>query len=204
MRHQDLRQEHILESFVYANAAARLAATGFVAGDIGRVSYQQDTGQYFRLTSASPTAWALIGPPSAAAVVAYASLQTAQANPVATSSTVGIMLGLGVGQTITPSASGKVLVTIAGTLLASVADAEAIMHWGGGAPPVYGAAPSGTPVGGTGVTSPNASGTPLSLSGVVSGLTVGAPYWFDLELVASSASGSVRGLLLTTTAVELP
>ena len=59
MRHQDLVLNHILESWVYANATARTTAGGFVTGDIGRISYQTDTGQYWRLTATTPT-WQLI------------------------------------------------------------------------------------------------------------------------------------------------
>jgi hypothetical protein len=54
-RHQDLTINHRIESWVYANAAARLSATGFVTEDIGRIAYQTDTGQYFRLTGTAPT-----------------------------------------------------------------------------------------------------------------------------------------------------
>lgn len=58
-RHQDQTANHILESYVYANAAARTGATGFFTADIGRVAYQQDTGQYWRLTATTP-AWQLL------------------------------------------------------------------------------------------------------------------------------------------------
>jgi len=54
-RHQDLTANHILESFTYANSTARMAATGFVAGDVGRVAYQTDQGTYYRLTATTPT-----------------------------------------------------------------------------------------------------------------------------------------------------
>jgi hypothetical protein len=60
MRHQDLTLNHRLESWVYANAAARTGATGFVAGDVGRIAYQTDTGEYWRLTATTPT-WAKAG-----------------------------------------------------------------------------------------------------------------------------------------------
>ena|SRR5215472_7854204 len=60
MRHQDLTANHLLESFTYANSTARMAATGFVAGDVGRIAYQQDQGAYYRLTATTP-AWVLGG-----------------------------------------------------------------------------------------------------------------------------------------------
>ena len=40
-RHQDLTLNHRLESYVYADAAARTGASGFVSGDIGRIAYQE-------------------------------------------------------------------------------------------------------------------------------------------------------------------
>lgn len=43
--------------WTYADAAARTSATGFVAGDIGQLSFQSDTQTYWRLTSTGP-AWA--------------------------------------------------------------------------------------------------------------------------------------------------
>lgn len=51
---------HVIHSYTYANAAARLAATGFVAGDIGKSAKQTDTGTFWLLTSTSPT-WAPLG-----------------------------------------------------------------------------------------------------------------------------------------------
>jgi hypothetical protein len=50
---------HILENWVYASAAARTGATGFLAGDVGKIAYQSDLGQYWRLTATTPT-WALV------------------------------------------------------------------------------------------------------------------------------------------------
>jgi len=48
---------HRIESWVYADAAALAAATGFVAGDVGKIAYQTDTGVYYRLTDESPITW---------------------------------------------------------------------------------------------------------------------------------------------------
>ncbi len=59
MIHSSLTLNHILENWVFANAAARVAAGSYVTADIGKVAYQTDTGQYWRLTATTPT-WALI------------------------------------------------------------------------------------------------------------------------------------------------
>ena len=45
MRHQDLTINHRLESWVFANASARLAPGDYVIGDVGRIAYQSDTGE---------------------------------------------------------------------------------------------------------------------------------------------------------------
>lgn len=66
-RHQDQTANHIIESWVYPNAAARTGATGFVTADIGRIAYQSDTGGYWRLASTAPT-WASLGDPISAII----------------------------------------------------------------------------------------------------------------------------------------
>src|SRR4029077_6953969 len=170
MRHQDLTLNHRLESWVYANAAARTGATGFVAGDIGRIAYQTYTGQYWRLTATTPT-WALAAPVASvfgrtgavaaqagdygyaqlSGIPVYASVQTAQASPAATAAvTPGIMLGLGATGHLTPSATGKILVTISGTLLNSVVgkSSSAQMRYGSGAAPSFGGGMTGTVISG--------------------------------------------------------
>jgi hypothetical protein len=208
MRHQDLTINHRLESWVYANAAARTGATGFVAGDVSRISYQTDTGQYWRLTATTPT-WALIVPPVAAPV--YARVQTGQATssttPTVTALAPGVMLG--VGNTITPTATGKIFVTIAGTLVNTVANEipNCQMRWGTGTPPAYGApGNTGTLIGGlaglTGNIASNAS--PFSLSGVLAGAALGVPIWFDLQLWNSTTGGQAWVTGVSMTAVELP
>ncbi len=59
--HAQQTANHRLESWVYADATARAAATGFVTGDVGRVAYQSDTGSYWRLTDDDPVAWEQVG-----------------------------------------------------------------------------------------------------------------------------------------------
>lgn len=57
--HSTLTKNHRLENWVYANEAARLAASGLVSGDVGKIAFQTDTSTYWRLTATTPT-WALI------------------------------------------------------------------------------------------------------------------------------------------------
>ena len=58
--HGNSRDLHRLENWVYANAALRNAATGFVIGDIGKVAFQQSDNTYWRLIATTPT-WIQIG-----------------------------------------------------------------------------------------------------------------------------------------------
>lgn len=56
-----LGDRHAVENWVYANAAARAAATGFVSDDVGKIAFQTDTGVYYRLTATTPTWVSLAG-----------------------------------------------------------------------------------------------------------------------------------------------
>jgi hypothetical protein len=52
--------DHPIERWTFANAAARIAATGLFNQDVGKLAFQQDTSQYFRLVDTTPT-WQVIG-----------------------------------------------------------------------------------------------------------------------------------------------
>jgi hypothetical protein len=58
-------------TWVYANAAARTAATGFAAADVGKVAYQTDTQTYYALTATTP-AWTSVMPYTASPLVSRA------------------------------------------------------------------------------------------------------------------------------------
>jgi hypothetical protein len=209
MRHQDLQVNHILESWVYADAAHRNSATGFVAGDIGRISFQTDTGQYFRLTATTPS-WELIGPQTPQAM-AYAFQQIAQVSPSPTSNASGVFMGLGVGHVFTPTATGKVLVSFDGTIENTVSGKTAfawIQH-GSGTPPANGTV--ATVVQDSGIaseldnwgTGETQGACAFCCKALYTGLTVGQGYWFDL--VAKTVTGGTTQLFFVGgTMVELP
>jgi hypothetical protein len=52
---------HIPYNWSYADAATRIAATGFVAADVGKLAYQQDEGSFWILTDDSPVTWLFVG-----------------------------------------------------------------------------------------------------------------------------------------------
>lgn len=141
----------------------------------------------------------------------FASLQTATTNPAITTSTVGVMMGLGAAPAnakITPTASGKVLVTITGTMFNNTASGGvfATIAYGTGTAPANGAAATGTQIGSTmqrsGPWSANQV-NPFSGTALITGLTVNTQIWIDLNVgVFGASTGSVSNL--TITAVELP
>jgi hypothetical protein len=57
MFHRNSVKNHKIESFTYANDAARTGATGLVESDVGKLCYQTDNGYYYRLLDESPVTW---------------------------------------------------------------------------------------------------------------------------------------------------
>lgn len=53
-----LGERHGIHNWEYADAAARTAATGFIAADVGKWAKQLDDGTYWELTDDSPVTWA--------------------------------------------------------------------------------------------------------------------------------------------------
>jgi hypothetical protein len=67
MLHRNSTLNHKIENWTYADAAARTAATGFVASDVGKLAFQIDNSSYWRLMDESPITWAqaMAGPAGA-------------------------------------------------------------------------------------------------------------------------------------------
>lgn len=75
---------HTVVSFVYADATERLAATGLVDQDFGKVAYQEDDGTMWLLVSLDPVTWTAFGgapPPHAASHAAGGSDAIQPATP---------------------------------------------------------------------------------------------------------------------------
>jgi hypothetical protein len=128
---------------------------------------------------------------------------TAGASP-STSSTTGVMAGL--AGSITPVRSGAIYLTVSGTGSNSTAAArfEIVPRYGTGTAPAPGAALTGTAVGATqsGTSSTAGAFSPFSSSAIVSGLTLGTPYWLDLQIRAPSGTASFSNMVVI--AFELP
>jgi hypothetical protein len=132
------------------------------------------------------------------AIAIPASLQAAPTNPTSTTSTTGVMMGLGSTIKLTPTKTGRFLVMIEGQGNVSVATASFTvgLRYGTGSAPANAAALTGTLIGQTipGWSDVVNSNTPFALGGVVTGLTVGTQYWFDLSLAVSTGTGLIANL----------
>lgn len=113
--------------------------------------------------------------------------QASPANPTGTSDIGGKMMGL--AGTITPVFTGRVLVTVTGTIFnaTAIADgAQAQIRMGGGTAPANGDALAGTAVGSAAkyIASTTAGKVPFALTAVVTGLTLATAAWIDIGLAA--------------------
>lgn len=158
------------------------------------------------------TVWVMLtGVPSQSPAPAYASSEVVGISPTGTSSGTATMQGLACY--ITPTATGKLLMIVSGTIgNATTGDGgelnarfDTASGPSSGAP-TNGAAVTGTLLGGTQRTAdfPGASEVaPFSAQRIVSGLTVGQPYWFDLDLKAVGG-GTCDLTEVTMSLVEIP
>jgi hypothetical protein len=113
--------------------------------------------------------------------------QASPADPTGTASLVGVMMGL--AGTITPVFTGRVLVTVTGTIFnpTAIADgAQAQIRIGTGAVPTNGSALAGTAIGSAAkyTASTVAGKVPFALSALATGLTTSVALWIDVGLAA--------------------
>jgi hypothetical protein len=124
-----------------------------------------------------------------------ATLQASPGSPAGTTSTTGVMMGLGTTCHITPVYSGRLRLSISGAASDSLASSTLTMKitFGTGTAPVNGAAPTGTQVAQTLAIDTNAATFRefYDMGGLVTGLTPGTAYWFDINLAAASGTGNL-------------
>lgn len=105
---------HVIHNWSYADATARTAATGFSAGDVGKIAWQRDTESLWILTDDSPITWIAVSPGSAAVIsvnthtgaVVLASddiSDTAQTHKFTTSAEITKLSGIATGATANSS-----------------------------------------------------------------------------------------------------
>lgn len=127
-----------------------------------------------------------------------ATVQASPSNPTGTTSTTGVMMGVGSTCHITPSYSGRVKFEIHGNMFNNTAGAltQVALYFGTSTAPSNGAPFTGTQVGN--VESGNSSvangSLPFTESGIVTGLTPSTAYWFDLRVLVVANTGSVSNL----------
>jgi hypothetical protein len=171
-----------------------------LASDIGKIAYQVDTKQYWRLLSTAPT-WGQINPPTVVVV-------TTPTNPTGTTSTAGVAMGL--NQVFTPIRSGTALVTVSGSVTNSAASggSSMLLAYGSGTPPTNGLAGAGLGASlGSAIRAQNnasmaAAIIPFSISAVITGMTLGTAYWLDL-ILAAVTSGTATVSAINVTIIEL-
>jgi hypothetical protein len=127
------------------------------------------------------------------------------ANPPSTTSLVGVMCGLSGGlSVITPTMSGRVIVTGTGAGYSATNGWYTSLRYGTGTGPAAGAALIGTSIS-TNIGNNIAGASPacpFSITAVVNGLTVGQAYWFDLTQTCGQA-GTVQLYNAGIVAVEV-
>ena len=136
----------------------------------------------------------------------------ASTNPTGTTSTTGVMMGLGRQATpttfaLTAPTSGNVLITASGTLANNVANGAGWvgLYYGTGLAPANGAAVTGGGI----VQAVNFraqaanDSTPFCFAGVLSGLVAGTTYWIDLYAAATGTAGTTTVGGITVSITEL-
>jgi hypothetical protein len=140
------------------------------------------------------------------ATLSGATLQTGELNFPGTTSTGGVMLGL--GAVITPVRSGKIFATIVGLTTNSVAGGVSggYIRYGTGAAPANGGALVGTRWGSS-FQAHSYSATayiPFSLSVMITGLALGTQVWLDLTQFSAAGGGTTTLYSVSASAFELP
>lgn len=149
---------------------------------------------------------------TAAFAVPGASLVVSPTNPTGTASSTALMMGFGVQGTptiITPQTTGKILITISGSVGNALATATTTVYifTGTGAPPVNGVVgPGGSAVRTSLPISRvvcNSCYVPFSSTYLVTNAVVGVPLWIDLAL-RSDGTNVASVINPVVTAVEVP
>jgi hypothetical protein len=114
------------------------------------------------------------------------------ASPTATTSTTGVMMGLGTaaGFFYTPKNTGNLSVWVAGTARTATASAAVLIFgkFGTGTAPANAAAPSGTTFGlSQTVSGTVALGAGFMVMGRITGLALNTAVWIDLDISTASA-----------------
>jgi hypothetical protein len=150
-----------------------------------------------------------IGGAQATGTLGLATLQTIFSNPTGTTSTSGVMMGLGgspANSVITPTRSGIIVAFFSGGIQnSSTGGAQTAIRYGTGTAPANGAAPIGTQVGGVATRGAIGAGltVPFACVAIITGLALATQVWLDCILVAAT-TGTASLSAVGFSAFELP
>ncbi len=116
------------------------------------------------------------------------------ANPTGTTSTTGLMMGLGSSAVLTPGVSSRAIVRVLGGIANTTSgDGAAVqIRYGTGTAPANGDALTGTGAGNVArftAAAANQVGS-FGCAALITGLVVGTAYWFDLGLAAGTGGAA--------------
>jgi uncharacterized protein DUF5907 len=124
--------------------------------------------------------------------VTPASLFDGPRSPTGTTSTTGVMMGLGSFWRLTPAATGRLWIAAAGNIQTSGAAGtpSVYLRYGTGTAPANGAAIAGTVLGSQRSASIGTAGWmfPMSHVAILTGLAIGTAYWFDYQVIAGTGT----------------
>lgn len=176
-------------------ALSVLGVTGNATADVASIAAASDKQVLRRSgTAVSFGAIDLASSAAVSGVLPYAnggtptlaSAQSSPSDPTGTTNTGGKMMGL--AGTVTPSATGNVLLLLAGDLTNDTSGdgAKVQLRYGTGAAPANGDALTGTTAGGLVqfIAAANNQRAPVGLHARISGLAVGVAVWLDVSLAA--------------------
>ena len=127
-----------------------------------------------------------------------ATLQTTPFNPSGTSSTTGVMMGIGSSCALTPVYSSRIFLKMDGIASnnSGIQNVSVEARYGTGTPPANGAAATGTVLGSpqVGQSAFANSRFTWSVGGIITGLTPGTAYWFDLNVLVSAGTGALTNI----------
>lgn len=128
-----------------------------------------------------------------------------QVGPTGTTSSSAVMVGM--GTTITPTTTGRLIVISSGQMANSALSGGVTvdLRYGTGTPPINGAAATGTVVGTSQTISALLAGlkSGFSISGILTGQALNVPVWFDLSQVRLGGLGTSAVTGVTTSVMEI-
>lgn len=187
----------------YTSGTTTLARTTVTASSTGsKVSFTSAPNVYVTALSTDLQNASLLnsGTVPVARLPQGAAVAANPSNPSGTSTTSspGLMMGLGSTCAVTPATTGRLLITFSGNMSCSSNGNRPVSRprYGTGTAPSNAATATGTAIASelSGNVTPANGQLPFNHTAVVTGLTPGTAYWFDISLYTSGGTSIVRDL----------